>query len=113
MARWSLRWGNPNTSPPGGIRVKAAMLVQRGEPCPPEITELKVPGDGWALSWELVTQRPIKRWSRQARSRVRIRNLRIRLEKKFPLFAEAFIADELAARPDYFAAADVSERIAA
>lgn len=84
------------------------MLVRRGEPCPPELLALKVPGDGYALRWELVTQRPIRRWSQAAKSRARQRNLRDRMEKKFPLFAEVFIADELERRPAYYSADDLS-----
>ena len=107
MVRWSIRWGHPRTDPPGGgARVKAAILVPRGQSCPAELLEQKVPGDGWALCWELVSQKPIRRWSPEAKARVRQQNLRRRIEKKFPLFAEDFIAAELAARPDYFSAKD-------
>lgn len=94
------------TEPPcGSNRVKAAVLVPRGMPCPAEILDQKVPGDGWALCWELVSQKPIRRWSQEARARVRQQNLRRRMEKKFPLFAEDFIVAEIASRPDYFAGA--------
>ena len=107
MARWSIRWGHPCTDPPGGVaRIKAAILVPRGQPCPAELLDRKTPGDGWALCWELVSQRPIRRWSQEARARVRQNNLRRRMEKKYPLFAEDFIAAEIASRPDYFAGAN-------
>ena len=106
MVRWSIRWGNPRTQPPcGSARVKAAILVPRGTACPAELLAQTVPGDGWALCWELVSQRPIRRWSQEARARVRQNNLRRRMEKKYPLFATDFIAAEIAARPDYFAGA--------
>lgn len=82
------------------------MIVDRGQPCPPEIMELWRPGAGYAISWELVTQRPIRRWSKAAKAAARMRNLRRRMERKFPLFAETFIADELERRPQYFAAED-------
>lgn len=106
MVRWSIRWAHPMTAPPGGApRVKVAILVPRGTKCPPEILDQKVPGDGWSLCWELVSQKPVRRWSQEARAKVRQRNLRQRMEKKFPLFAEDFIAAEIASRPDYFAGA--------
>lgn len=106
MVRWSIRWGHPGTEPPcGGSRVKAAVLVPRGTKCPPDLLAQKIPGDGWALSWELISQKPIRRWSKEAKARVRQQNLRRRMEKKFPLFAEDFIAAEIAGRPDYFAGA--------
>lgn len=102
MVRHSLRWGNPNTEPPGP-RVLKAVILPRHQPCPAEIMELWTPGGGYAVCWELVTQKPIRRWSQEARARVRKNNLRRRLVQKFPLFAETFIAEELAKRPDYFA----------
>lgn len=103
MVRYSLAWRRPDIPPPGP-RVLKAMLVPRGDPCPPEILKLWVPGAGYSIGWELVTQQPIKRWSREAKSKARIRNLRRRLEQKFPLFAESFIEEELQRRPAYYAA---------
>ena len=50
----------------------------------------------------MIDQAPVRRWSQEAKARVRQRNLRKRMERKFPLFAESFIADELAERPDYY-----------
>lgn len=70
--------------------------------------DLFVPGSGYSIGWELVTQKPIRRWSREAKARARLRNLRRRIEKRYPLFAEAFIQDELQRRPAYFAAEECS-----
>lgn len=105
MVRYSLRWGNPYTEPTGP-RIKLAVLVPRGASCPPEILAIKVPGDGYAVCWELVSQRPIRRWSTEAKARARKRNLRARLERRVPLFAEIFIAEELERRPSYFSGGD-------
>ncbi|MCR5943972.1 hypothetical protein FG152_24685 [Ochrobactrum sp. XJ1] len=102
MVRYSLAWRNPHTTPPGP-RVLMAIIVPYGSKCPPEIMSKFEPGSGYAITWELVMQRPIRRWSREARSRVRQRNLKNRIDKKFPLFAEIFIASELEKRPDYYA----------
>ena len=102
LVRYSLVWPNRFSTPPGP-RVLIAMSVPRGAKCPPEIMDQFVPGSGYAVTWELVTQRPIRRWSREARARIRKRNLTNRMEKKFPLFSEIFIAAELAKRPDYYA----------
>lgn len=107
MARWRLSWGNPHTEPPAGQpRHKGAVLVQRGEPCPPDLLALKVPGDGYMLGWELVTQKPIRRWSPEAKARTRRRNLRARLERAVPLFADIIEKEELARRPGYFDGSD-------
>ena len=61
----------------------------------------------------MIDQAPVRRWSQEAKARVRQRNLRKRMERKFPLFAETFIADELAKRPDYYSAEyeDVLEKL--
>ncbi|MBB2158101.1 theronine dehydrogenase [Gluconacetobacter diazotrophicus] len=109
MARWSLAWRNPHVPPPGP-RVLAAALVVAGEDCPAEVMEKWVPGAGYAITWQLVSQKPIRRWSPEARAKVRRSNLRRRMEKNFPLFAELFIAAELAARPEYFAGGDPTGR---
>lgn len=101
LARYSLRWGNPHRDPPGP-RVLASMLVQRGAPCPAEVMAQWVAGAGYVICWELVTQKPIRRWSKAAKGRVRRTNLRRRLERKFPLLAEIFIAEALASRPGYY-----------
>lgn len=105
MARYTLAWRRPDAPPPGP-RVLKALLVPRGAPCPQEIMDIFVPGSGYSIGWELVTQKPIRRWSPQAKARARVRNLRTRMEKKFPLFAEMFIEKELQQRAAYYAAAD-------
>lgn len=105
MVRYSLCWGNPHTQPPGP-RVLAAVLVPRGERCPAEVMQHWTPGCGYAVRWELVTQKPIRRWSTEAKARTRRRNLRARLERRVPLFAEMFIAEEMERRPSYFAGGD-------
>jgi len=50
--------------------------------------------------------RPRKQWSREARARNRVRRLRERMERKYPLFAEMFIRERLEANPDYYAGRD-------
>ena len=110
--KWRCRlfWGNPNTCPPGGLpRIVLAVLCDRPHPIPSEIGAFQRdnpefgPGTGWAIGWVRIDQRPIRRWSEDARARVRQRNLRRRLEAQYPLFAEMFIAAEMDRRPSYFA----------
>lgn len=112
VEKWRCRlfWGNPCTSPPNGMpRTVIAILCDRPHPIPVEITSISgpgsdyAPGTGWAIGWERIDQRPIRRWSQEARARVRQRNLRRKIDKKFPLFAEDFIAEELARRQQYYA----------
>lgn len=110
-AKWRCRlfWGNPYTSPPDGMpRIAMAVLCDQSHPIPDEIEQKCKPGteygpgSGWTIGWECIEQRPVRRWSQEARARVRQRNLRHRIEKKFPLFAQDFIAAEMAARPSYY-----------
>ena len=109
MIKWrcSLAWRRgPGSEPPDGMpRVLLAVLCDSPHPVPPEIDALwreMGPGSGWSVGWQMMEQRPIKRWSREAKAKVRQSNLRRRMEKKFPLLAEQFIAAELSARPDYY-----------
>jgi hypothetical protein len=59
-------------------------------------------GAGWTLNWSAEVA-PGTPWSREARARERRRRLRVRLERRCPMFASQFYAEELAARPKYFA----------
>ena len=111
VEKWRCRlfWANPGTTPPQGLpRIVLAVLCDRPHPIPAEVEAFQRDnpeyglGTGWAVGWERINQRPIRRWSQEARARVRQRNLRRRIETKFPLFAEDFIAAELAARPSYY-----------
>lgn len=109
---WQCRlfWGNPYTAPPDGQpRIVKAVLCHGTSTIPAEIAEIMTdpeyaPGTGWTIGYQFIDQRPVRRWSREAKARVRKQNLRRRMEKKFPLFAADFIAAELAARPDYYEA---------
>lgn len=100
--RCTLAWRNPNTQPPGP-KVLLAVLCDAPSQIPAEIMVMFVPGSGYSIGWECIEQRPVKRWSQAAKARVRQQNLRRRVETKFPLFADDFIAAEMARRPSYFA----------
>lgn len=108
LFRFRLFWGNPYTQPPNGMpRIVKAVLSDNSRTYPEELKQLLAdpefgPGTGWAVGCERIDQRPVRRWSQAAKARVRQGNLR---KKKFPLFAEDFIAAELAARPEYYEAA--------
>jgi len=110
MSKWrcTLAWRcGPKPPPEGMPRVLKAVLCEKAHPVPAEIHEAWLemgPGSGWSVGWEMIEQRPVKRWSPEAKARVRQSNLRKRMEQKFPLFAEQFIAAEMAARPQYFEA---------
>lgn len=69
---------------------------------PAEIVEaVGVPGRGYHVCWSPISPAR-KQWSREARARNRVRRLRERMERKYPLFAEMFIRERLAADPEYY-----------
>ncbi len=104
---WSVRWGLRHRTPPEG---KPQCLGQRvvrydgpwGHTCPPELADLHQLGDGYGVCVTFVS-RPPRMLSQQALASVRLKRLRRRVERKYPLFVEQIIADELARKPDYYA----------
>lgn len=103
-------WGNPNTRPPAdtptlpdGRTLWACTVLDRcaeravREQEAPQVA----PGSGWCHGWEAMLPPP-KRWSGRRKAATRRRNLRRRLEKAVPLFADQYEAEALAARPAYF-----------
>lgn len=102
MCRYSLEWRLPHVPCPGE-RVLIALDVPAGSPVPPEVMALWKPGAGYAVCWNTLTVKPIRRWSAEAKGAARKRNLRRRLEKKMPLFADMLAEEEIARRPGYFA----------
>lgn len=101
MWRYSLRWALPHQPCPGPFEL-AAEDVPAGEQCPPSVAELWKPGTGYAVCIDFPPPGKIKRWSQEARARVRQRNLAKRLERTAPLFADELYARELAERPAYY-----------
>lgn len=64
-------------------------------------------GSGWACGWAPVYTEEPKRWKPERKATARRQNLRKRLDKKFPLFADLFEVQEIERRPDYFDAAAI------
>lgn len=102
--RHSLRWGNPFKQAPGP-RVLIKIETDRPK-TPPGILAAWRPGGGYAVTCQPLPGTPPRRWSQKAKARARQRNLRQRLERKLPLFADQLVAEELERRPDYYAARD-------
>lgn len=101
--RYSLRWGFPHRPCPGAFELAAAE-VPPGAPCPPEVAALWKPGTGYVVCLDF--QQPDtapRRWSKEAKARVRKRNLAAQLKRKVPLFADELFARETALRPAYYA----------
>lgn len=103
MWRYSLRWGLPHKPCPGAFELAAAE-VPPGQPCPEPVAALWKPGAGYVVSIDF--QQPesaMRRWSKEAKARVRQRNLAARLQRQAPLFADELFSRETARRPAYYA----------
>ncbi len=107
---FTIRWGNPYTSPPEGMPRELIAMTRMQESTrdiPAEIVELLEtvarPGSGWGLFVGIDEEaKPKRRLSSQAKASIRRKSLERRVRKAAPLFAERIIADELAANPNYF-----------
>ena len=101
MFRYTLAWGNPHIPCPGDRVLVSIEAATSGIPA--EITARWRPGTGYAVFCQpLLPDSKQRRWSREAKARVRRANLLRRLERKIPLFAADLHAAEIAARPAYF-----------
>jgi hypothetical protein len=110
---FAIVWGSPYTNPPAE-QPRVLMSVVRwqvsGHPVPEDIT-LKYAeigfGTGWALSVSIdpeftEQQRLARQFSPERKAALRKGNLRRRVEKRAPLFAEEIIQRELARDPSYY-----------
>ena len=103
---WMIRWSNPFTKPPDG-KPEELLRVQReassGADMPPEIANFPTIGTGYAIhSYCLDTFLPKRTLSEETKQKIRRANLKRRLEKRLPLFAEELYEKELRAKPDYY-----------
>lgn len=115
-AVWRIEWHDPYSEPPDGQpREIYRKYVKYGSPdynqCPPDILEKWVAGK-WSICWSAIRE-PMKSMSTEGKASIRKRNLRKRMEKKYPLFAEEFIQEEMKARPKYFMGLNNPEAIKA
>jgi len=107
---WAVIWHNPYTLPPDGY--SRLMLVVEGErgQCPDEIEQLYTAlrarhGGGWSVTtWCEATQS--RRWTDEQRYARRRLNLRRRLERRYPMFAEQLYVEALTERPEYYGIAN-------
>lgn len=101
----SVYWTNPHTSPPGdGERIlwSCTVLDRRAEN---EILAAHAPavplGGGYGHGITIPIA-PGRKLSAETKAKIRRRNLRRRIERQAPLFADEFFAAEIERRPDYF-----------
>lgn len=110
-AVWSVRWTNPYTQPPDN-RPRVLIEVYRPEGHP-EVRGLKPPaaiqqaldqvglGSGYSLHWQPISAPPVIKPPDKL-AVIRRKRLERRIRKKYPLFADEFIAQELARRSAYY-----------
>lgn len=107
---WKVEWLNPYTEP-AGERVLAERVVPNWHDAedkrmPADLVALAGERPGYAVTWAFRPDQPRRRWSQEAKAKARVRRLRERMERRYPLFAEQFIAERMAANPAYYRAED-------
>ncbi|RRS01142.1 theronine dehydrogenase [Aquabacterium soli] len=106
--RYSIRWGLPHITCPGP-EVLGSVDVEPGQPCPADLAALTKPGAGYVISLDFqLPDAPMRRWSKEAKGRVRRNNLVKRLQRQVPLFADEIYARETTRRPAYYAGENYS-----
>jgi hypothetical protein len=112
--KYTITWSNPYRQPPDGQpRTKHVLyetLAQREErrrqgdtSTPPKwFNDLHTIGDGYCISITAICT-PTRQISAEALASVRRMRLERRMRKKYPLFADQMIQEELAAKPDFYA----------
>ncbi len=102
-----LRWRNPYTEPPNGLRVLAEIYRHADDPesrkSPAEFDELSRSGDGYSPYLTFPALMPARELPPESLASVRKKRTARRIEKKYPLFAEQFIAETIARQPEYYA----------
>jgi len=100
-------WNNPYTQPPlGQPKILSSFCVLSIDDYHALLSESAVNQNspiGYSTTIKFCTfkSNPI-RWSMQAKSRLRLNKLNQRAKTKIPLFADQFIAQEIASKPSYF-----------
>ena len=69
---------------------------------PDSILSRFIAGGDYVVCLDFFSEQPVKGWPPERKAQARLRNLRRRILKNAPLFAEELIARELALRPEYF-----------
>lgn len=115
-ATYSLEWHSPYTDPPDGRpRVLATHEVEdyaaSDHRCPEWLDKMHWANPGYSIyvltRW---VNKPDRSWSKERKAQRRRLNLRKRIEKRWPMFAEMMIAEEMARYPSYYAGEEYNGR---
>lgn len=103
--RIAIEWGRPGTCPPDGMpRILAEkFFITHGScPCAPKEWKNIAPfGSGYHLTISYVGPPP-RQFSNETLSKIRKNRLVRRMEKRFPLFSQVFIHEEMMKKEDYY-----------
>ena len=114
-----IEWGRNFQNPPDGF---PKILAQEACEAPVGVGALPFssisalywshkPPMGFCVSWGWVSLKESKEWSQQTKSKVRTQKMIARITKKYPMFADEFIQDELSLKSDYYAGLDPKEQV--
>ena len=98
---WKIEWSNPYTTPTRK-RVLAELFVPGPATRRPVILDTVPAVPGYTCTCAPILYYP-EPFTEQRRAKMRKGNLTRRIGKKYPMFAEQFIEEELTAEPDYYA----------
>ncbi len=103
---WFIGWANPFTQPPDGqpkVLLRVTRQQSSGANLPEEIANFPTIGTGYAIHCYCEDALiPKHQMSEATKQKIRRRNLKRRLEKRFPLFATELYNEALSAKPDYY-----------
>lgn len=102
---WAIRWGNPHKPCPAGQPeelLRVTLRVASTAVTPPEITAAYKIGTGYCIQVSVEPGRPPRRLSEESKRKLRRSNLRKRLEKNSPLFADELYDKTIEENPNYY-----------
>lgn len=109
---YRVEWSNPYTSPPNEaprVKVEYFETIQQrkermaggGHPVPDGLSSCHKLGDGYCISIQAVCK-PSVQLSEEKLAAIRLKRLERRVRGKYPLFADEFIAQEMARKHAYY-----------
>lgn len=99
---WRLQWYSPYSEPPEGQpRIRAEIATCDHRQAPEAIVALVRPGDHYSLTFQYLPP-PHREMTPEAKAALRRKRLERRMRQRYPLFAEQFVSEKVAARPSYY-----------
>jgi hypothetical protein len=108
LMTWQVYWHSPYTQPPDGMPRELLRITDWRESSgdtPAAIEQCWREHPGYCVRWTLTHDpmaRPAVKLSEPLKQRRRRQELRRRLTKRYPLFAEVWFREAVEERPDYY-----------